>query len=147
MLNQFGGDADIPDQKMKVWLEERIVRLSLYRYELDSIGEQIEALDHHADYLQMKGQPLPEKDRAQRETLEGAYLGKTEEIQRAFEPTASHPFSPAEEMKVYCQMLSEVNERLKQQEQYQPQPKRTLRDLYDTDTEQPRQRDEPDRSR
>lgn len=34
-----------------------------------------------------------------------------------------------------------------EQERHQPQPKRPLRDLYTTDTEQPRQRDEPDRSR
>jgi hypothetical protein len=74
-------DTEVSDQKLKVWLSERIVRLELYRYELNSIGEQIDALDQHADYLQRKGQPLPESEKTQRETLEGAYLGKIEEIQ------------------------------------------------------------------
>jgi hypothetical protein len=79
MTEQFA-DADIPDQKQKEWLSERIVRLALSRYELDSIGEQIEALDLHADYLQGKGQPVPLHEQQQRETLEGAYLSKQEEI-------------------------------------------------------------------
>ncbi len=48
-------DTDISDQKLKKWLEERIVRLELYRYELNQIKEQRDAIDQHADYLAHRG--------------------------------------------------------------------------------------------
>lgn len=105
-------DTEISDQKLKRWLEERIVRLSLSRYELDSIQEQIDALDHHADYLHASGRAIPESERTQRETLTQDYHAKFEEMRKSFEPTASLPFTPSEEMKLYCQTLSEVNERI-----------------------------------
>jgi hypothetical protein len=41
------------------------------------------------------------------------YHAKYEEMRKSFEPTASLPFTPSEEMKLYCQTLMEVNERLK----------------------------------
>jgi hypothetical protein len=127
------------DQKLKAWLEERIVRLELYRYELAQIKEQIDALSHYADYLSEKGQALPRAEKEQREHLEEAWLAKSEEMQHDFEPTASVPFSLEEEMKIYCQTLMEVNERLKHQPE---QPKTSLHDLYTTETGQPEQRDQ-----
>jgi hypothetical protein len=137
-------DGLVSDQHLQRWLSDRIVKLSLARYELQQMQERLTGLDQYLDFLATHSgkeeQPLPPAEVAEREALQSAVLAKTEAIQKAFEPTASQPFSLEEEMKIYCQTLIEVNERLAKHQPTKP----SLRDLYTSDAGQPGQHHDQD---
>ncbi len=109
---KLAGQHPSQDVELKKELEEKIIRLELYRYDLHQIAGQIRAIDTHAAELKREGQPISLGEKQRQEELNLAWDAKAGEMHKAF-PNVELPFAIQEEMNTYCQELVEVNERLK----------------------------------
>jgi hypothetical protein len=115
------------DRKLQAWLQDRIVRLELFRYTVNSLAARIDAIDQEAISL---GKELHRED--ERMELREEWRQTSEELHLRC-PDLPYPLlSVQDQLDTYAQALIEVNERLAAK--HQPAHP-SLRDLYTTKEE------------